>query len=273
MKYLVENRDVPLKQACRVVSIDRKTYHYQPKKKLDNKMIEDLLKRYSAQYPTYGFQKLFNIIRLKNYSFNHKRVYRIYCELSLNLKIKPKKRLAARTKIKLMQPENMNQCWSLDFMSDALINGRRIRTANIIDDCNREALGILISFSLTSKRITRWIDQLALTRGYPNRIRVDNGPENISHHFQNWAKSHGITIHYIQPGKPAQNAYIERFNRSYREAVLDMYLFQNIQDVQDITDTWLKHYNEERPHESLNNQPPKTFVTNLNQNFSSCERG
>lgn len=173
----------------------------------------------------------------------------------------------------LIQPEDINQCWSMDFMSDALVNGRRIRTANVIDDCNREALGILVSYSLTSKHITRWLDQLALSRGYPNRIRVDNGPENISHHFQNWAKSHGISIQYIQPGKPEQNAYIERFNRSYREAVLDMYLFQSIQEVQSITNTWLKHYNEERPHESLNNQSPKSFINNLNQNYSSCGVG
>lgn len=254
---------MPINQACRVANIDRKTYRYQPKKKQDSKMIEDLLTTYSAQYPTYGFQKLFNLIRLKNYSFNHKRVYRIYRNLSLNLKIKPKKRLAPRTKIKLVQPKNINQCWSLDFMSDALTSGRRIRTANVIDDCNREALGILISFSLTSKRITRWIDQIALSRGYPNRIRVDNGPENISHHLQKWAKLHGIFIQYIQPGKPAQNAYIERFNRSYREAILDMYLFQSIQEAQNITNVWMKHYNEERPHEALNNQSPRGFINQL----------
>ena len=270
---LIATHGVPVSQACRATAIDRKTFGYQPKKRTGDAMIEDLLKSYSAQHPTYGFVKLFNLIRQKDYLFNHKRVYRIYCGLRLNLKIKPKKRLAPRTKIKLKQPENMNQCWSLDFMSDALINGRRIRTANVIDDCNREALGILASFSLTSKRITRWLDQLALSRGYPNRIRVDNGPENISHHFQDWAKQRNIYIQYIQPGKPAQNAYIERFNRTYREAVLDMYLFRSIEEVQDITNHWLKHYNEERPHESLNNQTPMNFVKHLSQNFSICEVG
>jgi putative transposase len=270
---LIATRDVPVNQACRVVNIDRKTYCYSPKKKMDDTMIENLLKNFSAQYPTYGFVKLFNLIRNQNYTYNHKRIYRIYCDLRLNLKIKPKKRLAPRTKIKLQQPLNINRCWSLDYMSDVLTNGRRIRTANVIDDCNRGALGILVSFSLTSKRITRWLDHLALSRGYPNRIRVDNGPENISHHFQAWAKQHNIFIQYIQPGKPAQNAYIERFNRTYREAVLDMYLFRNIQEVQSITDTWLKHYNEERPHESLNNQSPVNFIKNLHQNFSICAVG
>jgi len=266
-------RKVSISQACRVASIDRKTFRYTPKKNQDNTMIENLLNTLSAQHPTYGFEKLFNLIRLKNYSFNHKRVYRIYCDLKLNLKIKPKKRLAPRTKVKLLQPEQLNQCWSLDFMSDALMNGRRIRTANVIDDCNRGAIGILVSFSLTSKRITKWLDQLALLRGYPTRIRVDNGPENISHHFQAWAKKQGVVIQYIQPGKPAQNAYIERFNRTYREAVLDMYLFSSIHEVQRITDTWLKHYNEERPHEALNNQTPMNFSNQLIQNFSICGLG
>ena len=154
-----------ISRACRVADIDRKTFCYQPKKKQGDTMIEYLLKTLSAQNPTYGFEKLFNSIRLQDYSFNHKRVYRIYCDLKLNLKVKPKKRLAPRTKVKLVPPEKMNECWSLDFMSDALTNGRRIRTANVIDDCNREALGILVSFSLTSKRITRWLDQIALSRG------------------------------------------------------------------------------------------------------------
>ena len=270
---LIAVRGVSVSQACRATAIDRKTFSYQPLKKTGDAMIEELLKSYSAQHPTYGFKTLFNLIRNKNYTFNHKRVYRIYCELRLNLKIKPKKRLAPRTKIKLTQPIKMNQCWSLDFMSDALINGRRFRTANVIDDCNRGALGILVSYSVTAKRMTRWLDQIAFTKGYPKRIRVDNGPENIAHHFQNWAKQHNIFIQYIQPGKPAQNAYIERFNRTDREAVLDMYLFRSTQEVQNITNNWLKHYNEERPHASLNNQSPMNFMKNLNQNFSICNVG
>lgn len=231
-------------------------------------MIINLLKNYSAEHPKYGFKKLFGLIKQANYSFNHKRVYRIYCDLKLNLKIKPKKRLATRTKVKLISPEQLNECWSLDFMSDALICGRKIRTANVIDDCNRQALGILVSHRLPSPTITVWLDKVVRKYGYPKRIRVDNGPENISLHFQKWAKSHDIEIHYIQPGKPAQNAYIERFNRTYREAVLDMYLFDDIAMAQKLTNKWIKHYNEERPHESLNNQTPISFIKNLNQNFS-----
>lgn len=261
---------MPINRACRVMNIDRKTYRYESKKKQGDEMIKALLKSYAAQYPRYGFQKMFDLIRLKGHIFNHKRVYRLYTELGLNLRIKPKKRLDPRIKIALIEPRQLNECWSLDFMSDALLNGRRIRTANVIDDCNREALGILVSFSLPAQKITRWLDNVAYSRGYPQRIRVDNGPENISHHFQDWAKSHGIIIQYIQPGKPAQNAYIERFNRSYREGVLDLYLFHDVSEVQQMTNHWLQHYNEERPHEALNGNTPRGFINQLNQTYSSC---
>lgn len=189
-------------------------------------MIKGLLRELSILHPRYGFKKLFGLIRQKGYVMNHKRVYRNYCELKLNLKRKIKKRLPSRTAIKLMQPQNKNECWSLDFMHDALVTGKRFRTVNVIDDFNRESLGIEISFSLPATRVTRWLNQIASIHGYPKIIRVDNGPEYISNHFHDWAKLHGISIQHIQPGKPAQNAYIERFNRSYREEVLDMHLFK-----------------------------------------------
>jgi len=228
----------------------------------------------STQYPRYGFKKLFGLLKAEDCVFNHKRVHRIYCELGLNLKRKPKKRLAPRTKVTLSEPKQINRCWSLDYMSDALVEGRCFRTANVIDDCNREGLSILVSFSLTSRKITQWLDRIADHRGYPDRIRVDNGAENTSCHFQEWAKSHGIVIEFIQPGKPAQNAYIERFNRSYREAVLDMYLFEDIRQAQALTNEWLTHYNSERPHESLKNQTPWAFANRLNQaDNSSCDLG
>ena len=252
-----------INQACRVAQIDRKTYHYKPKRQKDNQMLKGLLKELSIQYPRYGFKTLYLILRNQGHLFNHKRIYRLYCELGLHLKTKPKKRLASRTKHPLEVPQLPNQCWSLDYMTDMLENGRRFRTANVLDDCHRGGLGILVSFSLPATRITRWLDQVAQRHGYPRMIRVDNGPENLSKHFRTWAETHNIQIRYIQPGKPAQNAYIERFNRTYREAVLDMYLFQNIKQAQMLTNNWLAHYNNDRPHQALNNLTPKDFIKNL----------
>lgn len=231
-------------------------------------MIKTTLQRLARKYPRYGFKKVFNLIRAQGLAYNHKRVHRLYCELKLHVRVKPKKRLAPRTKVTLVQPRQLNHCWSLDYMSDALDNGRRFRTANVIDDCNREGIGILAAYSLPAMRITQWLERLAAHRGYPTHIRVDNGPENVSKHFVNWATQHNIKVDYIQPGKPAQNGYIERFNRSYREAVLDMFLFQDIQHVQKLTDAWLKHYNGERPHEALNHLTPWAFAKQINQTLS-----
>jgi len=242
------------------VAIDRKTFDYHPKRTTEDKNIAKELVLLTEAHPRHSFRKCFDLLRLAGYRWNHKRVYRIYCDLALNLRIKPKKRLAPRTKKTLKVPTTLNNCRSLDYMSDVLLNGLRFRTANVIDDANREALGIEVSRSLPANKITAWLDRLAARSGYPRAIRVDNGPENISKHFVNWAGSHYINIVYIQPGKPAQNAYIERFNRTYREDILDMYLFESIEHVKQLTKEWLVYYNENRPHQALNALPPKVFA-------------
>ena len=239
--------------------LSRSVFSYKEKLK-DDKSIEIVLKELADKHKRYGFKKLFHKIRNLGFMWNHKRVYRVYCSLKLNLKCKPKKRLPVRNKVELVQPKNINEIWSLDYMSDTLINGRKFRTANIIDDCNREALGIKVSNSLPSKQVIQFLDNVALSKGYPSAIRLDNGPENIAKTMKEWAKSHNIKLLYIQPGKPAQNGYIERFNRTYREEVLNMYLFRNIQEVQEITDQWMLEYNTERPHYSLGNLTPQEFL-------------
>lgn len=228
-----------------------------------------MLKALATQYTDYGFDKLFELLKARGYIYNHKRVYRLYCELGLNIRVKPKKRLAPRTKETLEVPSQLNQCWSLDYMSDALVSGIKFRTANVIDDCSRECLGILVSFSLPTRQITHWLDHLACERGYPDKIRVDNGPENISKAFKKWAKRHSITIHYIQPGKPAQNAFIERFNRTYRQAILNQHWFNSIAEAQAITDDWLEHYNKERPHQSLGQLAPWQFAKEITNALST----
>lgn len=200
------------------------------------------------------------VIKREGHVWNHKRIRRIYCELKLNIRRKPKKRLPARRKQELEQPLKSNHCWSIDFMSDALTNGKRFRTFNVIDDFNREALGIKIGSCLPARRVIEYLNFISKFRGYPKEIRVDNGPEFIAKEFAVWAKEHGIALKHIQPGKPAQNAYIERFNRTYREDVLDIYMFDSIDEVQKITDRWIDDYNHQRPHESLSNLTPAEFL-------------
>ena len=183
--------------------------------------------------------------------------------MGLNMRTKPKKRLPIRHPKPLVVPEAANICWSLDFMSDSLESGRAFRTLNIIDDFNREALWIEVDTSLPADRVIRVLEMLALWRGYPQQLRIDNGLELISHKLAAWAEEHKVELAFIQPGKPAQNAYIERFNRTYREDVLDAYLFSTIQEVQAITDDWLEEYNAIRPHAALGGVPPYQYAAKL----------
>ena len=199
-------------------------------------------------------------IKTLKHGWNHKRVYRLYCELKLNLRVKPRKRLVAGEAKPIIQPIMPNICWSMDFMSDVLSNGLKFRTFNVLDDYNREALLIDINYSIPAKRVTHCLNKLISQKGCPDMIRVDNGPEYTSKCFKDWAHDRGILIHYIQPGKPAQNGLIERFNRTFREDILDMYLFGNLNEVKEITKPWITFYNEERPHQSIANLTPKAFA-------------
>ena len=179
--------------------------------------------------------------------------------MNLNHRRKMKKRLPARVKEPLVVPSGPNQTWSMDFMSDGLLNGRRFRTLNIIDDFNREGLWIEPRYSIGAAIVVNILNRLILEKGKPQRIRVDNGPEFISTALQEWSKEHKVSLQFIQPGKPMQNAFIERFNKSYRTAVLDANHFLDLEQVREITDNFLDDYNHYRPHESLNNLSPVQY--------------
>ncbi len=212
------------------------------------------------RYPAYGFSKLYKILRRWGHVWNHKRIYRVYCLLQLNKRRRGKKRLPTRNPQPLVVPEAINQCWSLDFMSDSLFCGRRFRTFNVVDDCNREALGIDIDLNLPAPRVIRTLERIIAWRGYPKRLRMDNGPEFISVAMSSWAEECGIELDFIKPGKPTQNSYVERFNRTYRDEVLNMYVFRTLNEVREITEKWIRQYNEERPHDSLNDLTPIEFM-------------
>lgn len=247
------------RQACRVMGISRTAYRYQTQKRNDDQIMEQL-RSIAEQKPRWGFKKMYDYLRNQGYNWNHKKVRRVYREMGLNLRVKPKKRLPSRDPKPLVQPEAANLSWSLDFMHDSLENGRAFRTLNIIDDFNREGLWIEVDTSLPAARVIRVLDMLALWRGYPKQLRLDNGPELISHKLARWAEDHHVELAFIQPGKPAQNAYIERFNRTFREDVLDAYLFSTVQEVQEISEHWLEEYNAVRPHEALGGLPPYQYA-------------
>lgn len=183
--------------------------------------------------------------------------------MGLNLPGQTRKRIPDRDRQPLDLVHKVNDCWALDFMHDSLYCGKTFRTLNVIDEANRECLAIDIGTSIPSTRLIRTLERLIDYYGKPQAIRLDNGPEMTSQQFMDWAQTQDIHIRYIQPGKPNQNAFIERFNRTYRDEVLDAYLFDNIRQVQEITEQWLYEYNENRPHESLGNIPPTQFMPRL----------
>jgi putative transposase len=247
------------RQACRTIQLSRCAYRYQEKRSTDEPIAQEL-RQLADKQPRWGCDKMTDCLRNDGQAWNHKRIRRVYRSLALHLKRKPKKRLPARTAQSLAVPEQRNHTWSLDFMSDALSTGRTFRTLNILDDFNREALWIEVDTSLPAERVVRVLEQLLVWRGKPVSIRMDNGPELISQRLESWAREKNIELLHIQPGKPAQNAYIERFNRTYREEVLDAYLFDDLQEVRYITERWLEAYNSIRPHEALQGVPPRQFA-------------
>ena len=254
---IVFERKIAVSRACKLVSLPRSQFYYRSSK--DDQEVIEALQDLAFKHPSYGFRKLFAYIRRSGKNWNHKKVYRVYKLLKLNKKRKGKRRLPARVKQPLTQQTAVNSSWSMDFMSDSMVGNRKFRTLNVMDDCSREALAIEVDTSLSSKRVIRTLDRIIEQRGKPTAIRTDNGPEFTSKELELWAVEKGITIQFIQPGKPMQNGYIERFNRLYREAVLDAYLFFDLYQVKQLTEEWMIEYNERRPHEALNNLTPEEW--------------
>ncbi len=206
----------------------------------------------------WGFGLCFLYLRnVRHLPFNHKRIYRIYRELGLNLRIKPRRQLRRAVPVPLAVPKTINQVWSMDFMHNQLEDGRSFRLLNVIDDFNREALGMEIDLSLPAGRVIRTLNRIIEWRGKPTAIRCDNGPEYISTSLVTWAREHEIELCYIQPGKPQQNAYVERFNRTVRYEWLSQYYWKSLGEVQLFAIQWMYQYNHERPSMALGGITPK----------------
>jgi len=258
--YLVDEHKLSKVKGCRVMGLSKSAY-YKPRVDWSAKDAEvvDSLNEIVEFRTRWGFWKCFHRLRADGKTWNHKRVYRVYCAMKLNLKRKAKKRIITRERQPFEDNQQLNKIWALDFMRDSMYDGRPFRTLNVIDEGNREALRIECGTSIPSGRLVRVMDQLLELYGRPEAIRMDNGPELTSQSFEEWAEKHKIRLIFIQPGKPNQNAFIERFNRSFRTEVLNANLFNTIDEVQEAADQWVLDYNEYRPHESLGNIPPAVF--------------
>lgn len=258
-------------QACHLVGLSRTAYYRSTNDTAARDApIVDALLALVAEKTRWGFWKCWHRLRALGHAWNHKRVYRVYCALRLNHARRTKKRVLTRVRVPLYAAAVLNDTWAMDFMGDTLYDGRKYRVFNVLDEGNRECLAIEVDWSLPSVRITDVLDQLMLMHGKPLRLRCDNGPEFIADTLREWCDQHGILLQFIQPGKPNQNAYIERFNRSFREEILDAWVFVSLAEVRELSEAWRVMYNTERPHQSLGDAPPATYLPRItNPSLSS----
>ena len=260
LRWLVDEQRLPVSRACRALGCARAAW-YRPaagRRSGDEEVVEKL-NTVVDRHGRWGFWKCFHYLRQSGARWNHKRVLRVYRALRLNLPRRAKRRLPARVKAPLDTPPQADLIWSLDFMHDTLWCEKRFRTLNVFDEGVRDVLAIAVDTSLPAARVVRVLDQLKESRPLPSQIRVDNGPELVSARLVAWCEVNQVALHHIQPGKPTQNAYIERFNRTFRAEVPNAHLFHSLSELRDHVHQWMLTYNEERPHTALGHLPPTVF--------------
>ena len=252
-KYRLSER-----HACELNGLDRSTYRYEPKPD-GNAKLRAKLTELAGQRPRFGYRRLGVLLEKSGEVVNHKRLLRVYQQVGLAVRRRERKRLA-RDRVGMPVLSRPNQEWSIDFVSDALANGRAIRSLTVLDDFTKESLAIEVDTSLSGLRVTRVLDRVITERGKPNGLRLDNGPEFTSRCFIAWAEQRGIPLIYIQPGKPVQNSYIESFNGRFRDECLNANWFENLADARRKLEAWRLDYNQARPHSSLAYRTPEEFA-------------
>jgi putative transposase len=259
-QLVLEHLDFSERRACMIVGLPRSVYRYQSIKR-DDTEIREGLRQLAFRYKRYGYRRLTALLNLKT-PVNHKRVYRIYCEEGLKIRRKRTRRKGVFSRSPLVIPKDSNQRWSMDFVSDTA-GQRRIRTLNVIDDCTRESLAIEVDTSISGERVTRVLERIALRRQLPRQIVVDNGPEFTSRAFLRWSITRNIDIHFIDKGKPTQNAFIESFNGKFRDECLNQFLFADLREARLKIEAWRVEYNTQRPHSSLGYLTPESYAKKI----------
>jgi putative transposase len=248
------------RRACGLMLVVRGTYRYTAVIRQANDELRQKLRELAMVRRRFGYRRLHALLRREGLSVNHKRVYRLYVQEQLWVRKRNRKRRIAVPRVPMLAPTDVNQVWSMDFVSDALASGRRFRTLNITDDYSREAPAIEVDTSLGGVRVTRVLDRLKVERGLPRQIRSDNGPEFISKAVEQWAHKNNVDWHFIEPGKPIENAYVESFNARFRDECLNENWFLGLTDARQEIEIWRQDYNQRRPHSSLGYRTPEEFA-------------
>jgi putative transposase len=247
--------------ACTLAGMAKSTWYYKPKENLLNNEISDRMKEIAIERPRFGSPRMTVLIRREFGTVNHKRIERLYKEARLTLPRKRRKRKWHGRKNQMFVPLGPSQRWSMDFMEDKTVDGRRIRIFNVVDDFSREAIICQAERSFSGHRIVRELEQVMESRDIkPQSIVMDNGSEFTSRAFLGWAQYQSIQLDFIQPGKPTQNAFVESFNGSFRDECLNINWFYSLEEAQEIIEKWKDDYNKYRPHSSLNYRSPKEYL-------------
>jgi len=254
-----------------LVGMPRASYTYKPKeKKPDEDQIRTKLKEFADKKPRYGCPRLHILLRREGFLINHKRTERLYVDEKLALRKKKRRKTGSMNRTDVPQPERKNHIWSMDFVSDAVSSSRKLKMLTIVDAFTRKCLDIVVDTSINGYRVCRSLDEIVAREGKPEMIIVDNGPEFTGRALDEWAYSRGISIHFIRPGKPVENAYIESFNGRLRDECLNGHWFTSVDHARSIIEDWRMDYNEVRPHSSLGNLSPNEFIRKEVLNQRDC---
>ena len=268
---LMSEHGFKVTRACGLIQISRSLYRYVSRRP-DCAALVKRIGEVAAQKRRYGYRRIHTCLKREGWRVNRKRVYRLYREAGLIVRRRKRKRIGMVERIPLPKPVDTNISWSMDFMSDGLADGRRLRCLTLIDDCSRECLALEVDTSLPGKRVVAVLDRLAETRGLPESITVDHGPEFESQALDAWAYEHRVRLSFIRPGKPNDNAYIESFNGRFRDECLNEHWFLTIAHARRIIEAWRIEYNTERTHSSLGDVTPQEYaaqtVANRKQSVS-----
>lgn len=256
---LMTERGFGITRACGLIGISRSLYRYRSKRP-DCAVLRARIGEIAAIKRRYGYRRIHVLLRREGWTMNIKCTYRLYREAGLTVRRRKRKRIGPFERRPLPRPSQPNVSWSMDFISDGLVDGRRLRCLAIVDDCTRECLALEVDTSITGTRVAAVLDRLADTRGLPQSITVDHGPEFEGKVLDAWAYAKGVTLAFIRPGKPVENAYIESFNGKFRDECLNEHWFITMAQARAIIERWRIEYNTERPHSSLQDLTPHEYA-------------
>lgn len=255
-----ESTTISERRACLLVGLSRTVQHYESTVQPKNEELQARLVELAGERRRFGYRRLHALVRREGIQVNHKRIYRLYSDAGLSVRRRKKRHGVAVERQALELPSAPNQVWSMDFVSDALANGRRIKVLTIVDDFSKEVIDLAVDFGISGHYVTRVLDQAARFRGYPKAIRTDQGPEFTGKALDQWGCEHGVQLKLIQAGKPTQNAFIESFNGRFRDECLNDHWFTSLPQARILIAAWRRDYNQHRPHSSLDYLTPAEFA-------------